>query len=139
MRYDPFVACDPLGDLRAWQQRLERLSRHQSDSWAPPIDVHEIPDAYVLTVEVPGLKRDDIELVVEASRLTVRGQRVERRRAGEPVLYHQVERGHGVFSRTFEFAELIDAGGVRAELADGVLTISLPKAPAPPARRIDVR
>jgi HSP20 family protein len=133
------MVCDPLGDFRAWQGRLERLALHHTEPWAPPIDVHEIPDAYVLTVEVPGLKRDDIELVVEASRLTVRGQRIERRPAGDPVLYHQVERGHGVFSRTFEFAEPIDAGGVRAELADGVLTISLPKAPAPPARRIDVR
>ena len=48
------MPCDPLGDLRAWQQRLERLSRHQPTRWAPPIDVYETGDAYVVTAEVPG-------------------------------------------------------------------------------------
>ena len=56
------MACDPLGDLRAWQQRLERLSRHHSDSWAPPIDVYETSDAYVVTAELPGLTRDQVNL-----------------------------------------------------------------------------
>src|SRR5262245_56328932 len=76
--YDAAMVCDPLGDLRAWQGRLERLALHHTEAWVPPIDVHEIADAYVLTVEVPGLKRDDIELLAEASRLTVRGRRVDR-------------------------------------------------------------
>ncbi|PYR71518.1 MAG: hypothetical protein DMF86_25730, partial [Acidobacteria bacterium] len=49
--------------------------------------------------------------------------------------YHQVERGHGAFARTFEFAEKIESDGVSADLKDGVLTIVLPKQPAPPARR----
>jgi HSP20 family molecular chaperone IbpA len=53
--------------------------------------------------------------------------------------YHQVERGHGAFARSFDFAEKIDAVGVSATLADGVLTVTLPKQAPPPARRIEVR
>ena len=47
------MACDPLGELRAWQQRLERLTRHPSDGWAPPIDVYETADAFVVTGSRP--------------------------------------------------------------------------------------
>ena len=76
----------------------------------------------------PGIARDQIELALEDSRLTIRGQRVERTAASD-VHYHQVERGHGAFSRTFEFADKIDVDGVTADLADGVLTVTLPKMP----------
>jgi HSP20 family protein len=132
------MACDPLGDLRAWQERLERLARPHADSWAPPIDVYETEHAYVITAEVPGLTREQVELAVENSRLTIQGRREPRPSSGA-IHFHQVERGHGAFRRTFEFAEKIDADSVTADLAAGVLTISIPKVPPPPARKIEVR
>jgi HSP20 family protein len=133
------MPCDPLGDLRAWQQRLERLSRHQPESWAPPTDVYETDRAFVITAEVPGLSRDQVELAVEDSRLTIQGRRETRGPEAGAVHFHQVERGHGVFRRTFEFSTAIDGDGVAADLADGVLTISVPKASPAPPRRIEVR
>ncbi len=133
------MPCDPLGDLRAWQERLERLSRPHAESWAPPIDVYETDRAYVITAEVPGLSREQVDLAVEDSRVTIQGRREAGRPSSGAVHFHQVERGHGTFRRTFEFAEKIDADQVTADLADGLLTISIPKAPPPPARRIDVR
>src|SRR5215213_3368520 len=78
LRYDLPMPCDPLGDLRAWQQRLERLSRQPADAWAPPIDVYETADAFVVTAEVPGLRREDVELAVEDSRLVIKGRREAR-------------------------------------------------------------
>lgn len=132
------MVCDPLGDLRAWQERLERLAQPHADSWTPPIDVYETEHAYVITAEVPGLTRDQVELAVEDSRLTIQGRREVRASAGA-IHFHQVERGHGAFRRTFEFAEMIDADSVTADLAAGVLTISVPKVPPPPARKIEVR
>ena len=131
---------DPLRDLRAWQDRLERLSVHHADSWAPPIDVYETADRYVISAEVPGLTRQDVDLAIEDTRVTIRGQRSDRGAAGGDVLhYHQIERGHGAFARTFEFAEKIDADRVTADLRDGVLTVLLPKAPNTPPRRIEVK
>jgi HSP20 family protein len=130
---------DPLRDLRAWQERFERLTAHHADSWAPPIDVYEAPDRYVITTEVPGLAREDVDIGIEDLRVTIRGQRSERAASGGEIIhYHQIERGHGAFARTFEFAEKIDAEAVKADLQNGVLTIILPKAPIVPPRRIEV-
>ena len=133
------MPCDPLGDLRAWQQRLERLSRHPAEAWAPPIDVYETSDTFVVTAEVPGLRRQDVELAVEDSRLTIHGKREARPGAGDAVHYHQVERGHGTFRRVFEFTTKIDGDRVAADLTDGVLTVTVPKIPPPPPRKIEVR
>jgi HSP20 family protein len=132
------MSPNPWRDLRGWQERLERLTGHHGDAWAPPIDVYETADRYVVAAEVPGLSRDQIELAMEHSRLTIRGRRVEVPQGGD-VHYHQVERGHGTFARTFEFTEKIDVEGVTADLTAGVLTVSLPKLDAPPARKIEVR
>jgi HSP20 family protein len=131
------MPVNPWRDLRAWQERLERLAAHRSDSWAPPIDVYETADSFVVSAEVPGLTREQIELAMADSRLVIRGARIDR--AAEGVHYQQVERGHGAFSRTFEFDAQIDADRVTADLANGVLTVTLPKKPAAPGRKIDVR
>jgi len=131
------MPVNPWRDLRAWQERLERLSAHRTDSWTPPIDVYETADAYVVSAELPGLTREQIELSMADSRLTIRGERKEH--GGEAMQYHQVERGHGAFARTFEFNDKIDPEAVAADLANGVLTITLPKLPPAPRRTIDVR
>ena len=132
------MSPNPWRDLRGWQERLERLAGHHGDAWAPPIDVYETPDRYVIAAEVPGLTREQIELAMEDSRLTISGRRVEDP-AGPDGHFHQVERGHGAFTRTFEFADKIDAEQVSADLTDGVLRITLPKVPPPAARKIAVR
>lgn len=126
-------------DMRAWQERLERLSSSHTDSWAPAIDVYETEAAFIVTAEVPGVTREQIELALEESRLTLRGQRSDRRATGGVLHFHQVERSHGAFARTFEFGQKIDTDRVTADLKDGVLTIMLPKVAPPPTRRIQVR
>lgn len=128
---------NPWRDLRAWQQRLERLSAPHTDSWTPAIDVYETAEHYVVSAELPGLSREQINLELASSRLTIQGERKEG--TGEGVRYHQVERGHGAFSRTFEFADPIDATNVSAEFTAGVLRVTLPKIPPAPGRKIDVR
>jgi HSP20 family protein len=134
------MSWEPLRELRAWQERLERLSAHHPDAWTPPIDVYETEDRYVISAELPGLAREHIELALEASRLTIRGRRTDRpAEAAEVLHFHQVERGHGAFARTFEFAAKIDVNAVSADLVNGVLTITLPKAPVAPQRTIEVQ
>jgi HSP20 family protein len=132
------MSPNPWRDLRGWHERLERLAGHHADGWVPPIDVFETSDRYVIAAEVPGLDREQIELAMEDSRLTIRGTRVEGPR-GDGVHYHQIERGHGAFSRTFEFADKIDVEAITADLTAGVLTVTLPKIAPPPARKIEVR
>jgi len=130
------MAWDPLRDLQALQ---ERLARPQAEAWAPPIDVYETATVYVVTAEVPGLTRELIELALEDTRLTIRGRRPDPgSTSGRAVRFHQVERGRGPFSRTFEFADRVDGSRVTADLANGVLTVTLPKLAEPPARKIEV-
>ena len=134
------MSWDPFRELQLWQDRLGRLASHQPEPWRPAIDVYETSDTYVVTAEVPGLTREDVELAVEDTRVTIRGHRVDRRVSNRSAVhFHQVERGHGAFARTLEFAERIDSDKVSADLADGVLSVTLPKVPPPPARRIEVK
>jgi HSP20 family protein len=134
------MSWDHWREVQAWRDRLDRLSNLHRDSWAPPIDVYETADSYVITAEVPGLTREQIDVQIEDSRLTIRGRRVDPGpRRSTAVHYHQIERGHGAFARTFDFPEAIDREGVTADLTNGVLSVTLRKLPPRPARRIAVR
>ena len=132
------MPCDPLRDLRAWQERLERLAAQGGSAWDPPIDVYETPSRYVVTAELPGLAREQIDLAVQDNQLVIRGMRSVAGPETATRHYHQVERGHGSFQRSFAFAEAVDQDSIAADLREGVLTITLPKLATTP-RRIDVR
>jgi HSP20 family protein len=130
-----FARWDPLRDLLAIQQRLDRFKPGPA-GWNPPVDLHETPDDYVITAEVPGLSRDDIEIQMHDGRLTLSGTRRER---GAPCeQYHRVERGRGSFSRTFQLPIPVDADRIVADLRDGVLTVTCPKSADGVMRRIHV-
>ena len=130
------MRCDPLRDLRAWQERLERLHQHETAAWTPPIDIYETADRYVITAEVPGVTREQLSVAMDGNRLTLSGSRPVAAGGGARH-YHQVERGHGQFARTFEFAEAVAVDRIGADLRDGVLTVTLPKA-TEPTRKIEV-
>ena len=132
------MPCDPLRDLRAWQERLERIAAQRGSAWDPPIDVYETAARYVVTAELPGLPRDQIEVALQDNRLTIRGVRPAAGPETATRHYHQIERGHGTFQRTFEFADAVDQDGIAADLRDGVLTVTLQKIATRP-RRIDVQ
>jgi HSP20 family protein len=130
-----FARWDPIRDLLAIQQRLDRFAPGPA-GWVPPIDVRETADEYVITAELPGLRRDDIHIQVTDGRLQISGERRERGLPCEQ--YHRIERGHGSFSRTFQLPLPVDEDRVTAELRDGVLTVVCPKAAEGSARRIRV-
>ncbi len=126
---------DPMRDLLTMQERLESLFGRTMPGWVPPVDLSELPDRYRLTVELPGLSRDDVHLDFLDGTLTIRGQRPGQTCC--PERYQQLERGQGQFSRSFRFATAVDSEAISADLADGVLTVLVPKA-AIPDRRIEI-
>jgi HSP20 family protein len=127
---------DPARDLLTMKEQLDSLLGRASSGWVPAADLHESPDAYLVTIEVPGLVRDDIRIECRGHDLTVSG---ERSGADCPQRYHQLERGHGAFSRRFSFGHAVACDAVTAELADGVLAITIPKTHHDAPRRVDVR
>jgi HSP20 family protein len=129
-----FTRWDPIRDLLAIQQRLDRFAPGPA-GWSPPVDLHETPEEYVLTAELPGMQRDDLEIHMHDGRLTLSGTRREGEGACEQ--FHRIERGRGGFSRSFHLPLPVDTERITADLHDGVLTITCPKAEAP-AKRITI-
>ena len=130
-----FARWDPIRDLLAIQQRLDRFAPGPS-GWTPAVDILETADQYIVTAEVPGMSRDELDISVHEGRLTISGERRERILQCEQ--YHRVERGHGSFSRTFHLPVPMDSERITADLRDGVLTVTCPKAANGSARRIQV-
>jgi HSP20 family protein len=130
-----FARWDPIRDLLAIQQRLDRYAPGPA-GWTPAVDILETSDQYVVIAEVPGMGRDELEIQVHDGRLTLAGDRRERSTQCEQ--YHRVERGHGSFSRTFHLPVAVDGERVTADLRDGVLTVTCPKVSNGHARRIQV-
>ncbi|MBP1635241.1 MAG: heat shock protein Hsp20 [Acidobacteria bacterium] len=128
-----FTRWDPLQDLLALHERMNRLARADEPGWMPPVDLYETADRYVITAEVSGLSREDIDIQVREGKLVLRGERPPRS-SGER--FERVERGHGRFARAFVLPKAVEVEGITADLRDGVLTIEVPKAET--LRRIDV-
>jgi HSP20 family protein len=131
-----FSRWDPFRDLLALHEQIGQLVGTDAPGWTPPVDLYETPTGFVLTAEVPGLARDHVEIHAEESRIVIRGER-----PGAPVpceQYHRVERGHGRFSRAFSLPEPIDVDQVTADLQDGLLTVTIPKAGGRGSRKINV-
>src|SRR5438034_4996040 len=143
MRNVAVTRWDPLRDLLALHEQVGHLVGTDAPGWTPPVDLYETPSEFVLSAELPGLAREQIDIHAEESRIVIRGERAAAPdRPGERTVrceqYHRVERGHGRFSRAFSLPEAIDVGRVTAELKDGVLTVVIPKAGDRAARRIVV-
>jgi HSP20 family protein len=103
----------------------------------PPVNLYEAGDGFVLTAEVPGLRAEDIDVSVEANRVTLRGERkVEYPQDASP---HRVERRAGAFRRTVQLPVELDGDKVEAIYRNGVLTLRIPKAPEHQPRRISVK
>ena len=104
--------------------------------WTPPVDIAESEDELILTAEVPGFSKKDINLMIEDGVLTLSGERVLERKNDE---YHRIERSHGKFVRSFTLPESADVEKVSAAYKDGVLVITLPKREEAKPKQIAVK
>ncbi|HEX6975840.1 MAG TPA: Hsp20/alpha crystallin family protein [Vicinamibacterales bacterium] len=145
MATSPF---DVMRELAVMQERMNRIwgssfDRGHEDvtsrgNWMPPVDIYETPERQiVLKAELPGLRREDIDLTVENSTLTIRGERRRDEGVAED-RYHRVERAYGAFTRSFTLPNTIDGAKVRADYRDGVLTVTLPTREEARPRQIQV-
>lgn len=97
-------------------------------SFYPTTEIKETADEFVLEAEVPGMKRDHVEVNFECGVLTIRGEKQVERRGGEGERsYHLYERSYGSFQRSFTFPGSVDEQKITAGFEDGVLTVHLPK------------
>ena len=145
------TSWDLFEDLRAAQDEMLRMnmarayrpgrlfeSGASSPAWAPAVDIYERKDAYVVAVELPGVKIDDLEITFEDGLLTIQGERRFAHDSAEEKM-HRTERSFGAFRRSITLPSHVEADKIEASAQDGVLQIMVPKAPEVQAKRIQVR
>jgi len=103
----------------------------------PLVNVKELPDSYLVTAEIPGMKKEDLEINIEGDTLTLKGERkpVD---VGETASYHRRERATGLFQRSLTLPGKLDGENVKAIYKDGVLTVSLKKSAAALPKQIEI-
>lgn len=105
--------------------------------WSPTADIYETAKEFVLTIEIPGLEQEQIDLQIQGNVLVVRGQRNPCAELSNQV-YYRLERPSGSFERRFNLPEAVDADKIRAKLNEGVLAVTLPKKQRRPPFKVEV-
>ena len=145
---------DPFQDLRSAQDEMAQMSpmlahalglhaqqgngRAAATAWAPAVDISERKDAYLVTVELPGLKPEDLDITMEDGLLTIQGERQFTADSSEEQ-FHRVERRYGAFRRSITLPAQVQAEQIEASYDNGVLEIVVPKAEEATPKRIQVR
>ncbi len=141
VRYDPWSVFDRFTkELNALNPRSGEEgddSRVVTGRWAPSVDVREESGQFVLVADIPGVDPKDIEITMDNSVLTVKGERKLEQR-DEKQGYSRIERVYGSFYRRFSLPDSADAERISAKGEHGVLTITIPKKEKAQPRRITV-
>ena len=131
------IRWDPFRDLVTMRERMNKLfedlvtSKGEeknivASSWAPAVDIFETDQELVLSAEVPGIDENDIEIHIEDSTLTIKGERKFEHETKEEN-YHRIERSYGSFFRSFSLPSYVDPDKIEAEHENGILKIRMPK------------
>ena len=132
---------DPFAELQRLNQQLQRYFEGWSDlrslagAFTPLADVEETDDAYVVEIELPGIKREDVSVEMAGRRLTVSGERKERERVG---ILRRRTRSVGRFHYEVVLPGDVEEEGVTASMDEGVLSVRAPKPASERPRRIQV-
>ena len=116
------------------------LQRNADLDWSPNVDVNETDKEYLLHAELPGIDKKEIEVSVNDSVLTLRGERrFEEKKEDTENNYLFRENRYGKFERSFRFSETVLEDKISAKYKDGILTITIPKAEIPEAHKVEIK
>jgi HSP20 family protein len=102
------------------------FERRGEVTWAPRADIHETDKEVLIDLELPGIKKEEIEVEVKNSTLTISGERKQERKTETPE-GSRIERHYGTFERSFTLPDTVSEEKITAAYANGVLTLTLPK------------
>lgn len=136
MAYGVTTRRNPWGDLLALQEEMNRLfegtlgrgsrSGLLSTDYVPPVDVIRTGEEIIIKADLPGMKKEDLDLTVVNNHLFIRGEKKQESRDEEGKQLHRVERFFGSFERVIDLPNPVDADKIRARFVDGVLEIHAP-------------
>ncbi len=137
----------PMRELMSMHDQLNRLfdesvARGSAEvdygTWSPAVDLREEEDRFILQADMPGMKKEDIEINVENSVLTIRGERRFEQEVKKET-YHRIERAYGKFTRSFTLPSRVKAEAISANYKDGTLEVVIPKAEESKPKRISIQ
>lgn len=132
----------PIWDFARESERIFDLLANPGEriyrSFCPVVDIEEQDDAYRVTVELPGISKNDIEINLKDNVLTITGEKKLDKQIEQQKI-HQSERVYGKFQRCFRLPELVDQEKISAEFSNGVLNIIIPKLAEAQPREIEVK
>lgn len=128
--WDPFGEMDtlfnrmvPAGFAR-WPRTAGNGDRKLE--WSPSADISETDKEYVIRAELPAVKKEDVNVVVDQGMISIKGER-RQQKDDKTEKYHRVETFYGSFERSFTLPDNVNADAIRCESKDGVLTVHIPK------------
>lgn len=140
-RWNPFSEFEDILDkynrsLRpSWTEGEKELMR--KTDWAPAVDITETKEAYLIKVELPGVKKEDVKVSVNEGVLAIQGERhLEEEEKDKK--HHRIERFYGSFARSFHLPENTDENHISAEYQDGILTVHLLKAEKEQPKAVEI-
>lgn len=111
--------------------------RTNRDSFVPGIDISETDNQFLITAELPGMNKDDIDISLDNGRLSISGERkFEKEEEGKK--FHRVETQYGSFNRSFQLPDNIDEESIKATYENGLLNISLDKSEDKVKKKIEI-
>ena len=144
------VRWDPFRELEEMSNRLNRIFHRPARrtgngkealtiaDWAPSVDISETDSEYLIKGELPGVKKEDVKVMLQDGVLTIQGERKqEKEEKGKK--FHRVERSYGSFVRSFTLPDYVDDAKVKAEFKEGILNLHLPKSEKAKPKAIEVR
>ena len=120
-----------------WPLRWRRVPAEEM-AWAPSLEMYEKEDRFVVRVELPGVKREDIDISMTGEILTIRGERKAPTEISVEE-YHRCEVCYGLFSRSITVPAAVDATKVEATYSEGVLEVTMPKAKEAVPAKIEIK
>lgn len=133
--------------LATWDQFRNLTSAEEFDrligraasrnAWVPALDVRETEGGFEVTVDLPGMEPEDVDVTFENGVLTISGTRVFSKEDDEET-YHRIERSFGTFARSVRLPRTADTEKIEATFEKGVLNVSIPKSEAAKPRIIEV-
>lgn len=103
----------------------DTISYNKMNTFSPPIDIYENSKELIITIELPGLDKDDIKVSLVHHKLFIKGEK-RFKKAFQRQKYYLLERPYGTFNRVFELPDNVDVENIKAKIKDGILSISIP-------------
>lgn len=142
-----FWAADPFARIEQLQSEMNRTFRHlQTEMRAPTdwpqalnptCDVQDVDGHFLVSMDIPGMKKEDIKIELADGQLTISGERKNEREENKKGNYRS-ERVYGSFERTFTLPKSVKAEDISTEYSDGVLRLAIPKSEASSTKQIKI-